>query len=544
MSDPASGHILLLTGKLAEKGLRRIMAGIAPTEFTYEIRVMGVQVAALLTGDLIARRLAGGGAGDGLGGATRVLLPGRCRGDLDALSARLGVRFERGPEELKDLPVFFGRARQAVDLSRHDLTLFAEIVDAPQLSIPAILARAERYRADGADVIDLGCLPDCPFPHLAEAVTALKAAGLRVSVDSLRPEDLLTGGRAGADYLLSLKEDTLWIADEVAATPILIPATPGDLPSLTRAIDTLRARGRAFLADPVLDPIHYGFTESLCRYHALRARYPDIEIMMGTGNLTELTHVDTAGVNAMLLGICSELRIRAILTTEVSPHCRAVVREMDRLRRMVFAAHTEGALPKHLDDGLMALHECRPFPNTPEEVGELAAQVKDPSYRIQVTEQGISLYNRDGLHTALDPYDLYPHIAVGGDVGHAFYLGLELGRAEIAWQLGKRYTQDEPLAWGPAHVAPPVALDRPSPGRTTQPGHRLAGRGGKGQSQDPAPDPGSPPGDPTSQGLGSPPVDPTRQDLGYPPGDTISQSPEPTTPPNPPGHRLTTGRRS
>jgi hypothetical protein len=34
------------------------------------------------------------------------------------------------------------------------------------------------------------------------------------------------------------------------------------------------------------------------------------------------------------------------------------------------------------------------------------------------------------------------------DGGHAFYLGVELARAHIAWQLGKRYNQDEPLQWG------------------------------------------------------------------------------------------------
>jgi hypothetical protein len=35
-------------------------------------------------------------------------------------------------------------------------------------------------------------------------VRALKAAGFAVSVDSVEPEELLRGGRAGADYLLSL----------------------------------------------------------------------------------------------------------------------------------------------------------------------------------------------------------------------------------------------------------------------------------------------------------------------------------------------------
>ena len=32
----------------------------------------------------------------------------------------------------------------------------------------------------GADVIDLGCLPDTPFPHLEEAVGALKEQGYKV----------------------------------------------------------------------------------------------------------------------------------------------------------------------------------------------------------------------------------------------------------------------------------------------------------------------------------------------------------------------------
>ena len=61
--------------------------------------------------------------------------------------------------------------------------------------------------AEGADVIDLGCLPDTPFPHLEEAVQALKAQGWLVSVDSGDPGELRRGARAGADFLLSLTEE-------------------------------------------------------------------------------------------------------------------------------------------------------------------------------------------------------------------------------------------------------------------------------------------------------------------------------------------------
>src|SRR5262249_57940170 len=127
-------------------------------------------VAALMTEAIISRRLPRPVAAD------RVLVPGRCRADLDRLSAEFGVPFERGPEELKDLPAYFGKHGRGLDLSRHDMRIFAEIVDASAISVDAIVARAMAIHAAGADVIDLGCLPDTPFPHLEEATRELQAA--------------------------------------------------------------------------------------------------------------------------------------------------------------------------------------------------------------------------------------------------------------------------------------------------------------------------------------------------------------------------------
>ena len=434
-------HILFLTGKLAEKSLHRTLLRMRPS-FSYEVQVLGVNVAALMTADMIRRRLT---VPDGV---DRIVVPGRCRGDLEALTETFGVPVERGPEELHDLPEFFGRSREVTDLSARDLAIFAEIVEAPQLSVEAILERARRYQADGADVIDLGCLPATPFPHLAEAVHALKAEGFKVSVDSLDTEDLLLGGRAGADYLLSLTEETLWVADEVAATPILVPSSPGDLASLERAMALLSQRQRPFIADPILDPIHFGFSASLVRYHQLRERHPDIEIMMGVGNLTELTHADTTGINALLLGVCSELGIRQILATQVSRHAATAIREADLARRILYAAREAGRLPKQIDDGLMVLHERQPFPLDQSAIVEMQLAVRDPSYRIQVSPEGIHVFNREGLHIGQEAFGFFPKLGVETDGGHAFYLGVELARAEIALKLGKRYTQDQPLRWG------------------------------------------------------------------------------------------------
>ena len=451
---PMAEKILFVTGRLAERSLHRVLESMQPTEFDYEVRQVGASVAALMTPALIRKRLE---LPDGTG---RIILPGRVRGELEPLAEHFGVPVERGPEELKDIPAFFGRAAMEEDLSRYDVRIIAEITEAPNLSLDEILAEARRYQADGADVIDIGCLPGIDFSHLAEAVQLLKQHDFVVSVDSLDEQDLLTGGRAGADFLLSLRTDTLWIADEVESVPVLIGRDNADLESLCEAIEQCQAQGRAFLADPILDPVHFGFADSLARYVELRRRFPDIPIMMGIGNVTELTHADTAGMNALLFGLISELGIQYVLTTQVSEHCRTSIREADRARRIMAAAARQGIAPKGIDDQLMMLHERHPFPYSAEEIAEFAAAVKDTNFRIQVAEDGIHLYNRDGEFIHADPIAFYPDLDLDDDPGHLFYLGVELARAQIALQLGKRYQQDEELRWGCAVTPPDQDLTR------------------------------------------------------------------------------------
>ena len=433
---------MFLTGHLALRRLDTLLRSMAPTPFEWAIFDVGVKVAALMTEAILLRRLPRPLQAD------RVIAPGRCRADLDRLSVEFGVAFERGPDELKDLPAFLGRAGAPLDLSRHSLRIFAEIVDAPGMNVAALLARAGAMRAAGADVIDLGCLPDTPFPHLEESVRALKSESFMVSVDSADAAELRRGGQAGADYLLSLTERTLDLAEEFAARPILIPAEPGDIASLLRAAQAAQKRGLSAILDPILDPIHFGFTDSLARYRDLRACLPEAEIMMGTGNLTELTSADSVGVTAMLLGVCSELRIANVLTVHVSPHTRRTIEEHDSARRIMHAAFADQALPKGYGRALLQIHDEAPFPNSSAEIAEIGAQVKDANFRIEIAEDGIHVYNRAGHYIAQDAFALFDRLDVATDGAHGFYLGAELMKAEIAWRLGKRYAQDEPLDWG------------------------------------------------------------------------------------------------
>ncbi|RUM96885.1 dihydropteroate synthase [Pseudaminobacter arsenicus] len=455
-------HLVFLTGHLAKARLEKQLASLGQTDFEWSIVNVGVKVAALMTEEIVKRRVT---LPDG---ASRVILPGRYRGDLERLAAHFDVRFVRGPDEVADLPAFLGRAGEPPDLSRHDMCIFSEIVDAPMLSVAGVVDRARKLMAAGADVIDIGCLPETPFPHLEDTVRTLKGEGYAVSVDSANIDELRIGARAGADYLLSLNEETLPLAFDCGAVPILIPSIPGDLDSLGRAIEAARKAGITFIADAVLDPIHFGFAESISRFIETRRRWPDIELLMGTGNLTELTDADSSGVTALLAGLCSELAIRNVLTVHVSPHTVRTVEEHDIARRILFAAREDGSLPRDYHAGLLQIHDRKPYAATADDIDALAGAVRDANFRIMTSTDGIHIFNAKGHAVATDAFELFPGLGVEQDGAHAFYLGAELMKAEIAWRLGKRYVQDEPLAWGVAAPAPEA--DRT---RLAEAGHTL-----------------------------------------------------------------------
>jgi Family of unknown function (DUF6513) len=124
-----SEHIAFLTGHLAQPRLEKILVSMNNPGFDWSVINVGVKVAALMTEAIIERRV------PRPLDANRVMVPGRCRADLRRLSTEFGIPFERGPDELKDLPAFFGKGGRDLDLSRYDIRIFAEIVDAPTLGV-------------------------------------------------------------------------------------------------------------------------------------------------------------------------------------------------------------------------------------------------------------------------------------------------------------------------------------------------------------------------------------------------------------------------
>src|SRR2546423_8820201 len=143
----------------------------------------------------------------------------------------------------------------------------------------------------------------------------------------------------------------------------------------------LAAAGVPLRIDPVIEPIGCGFAGSLGRYLEVRRRYRDAEMLMGIGNLTELTDADSAGINVLLLGFCQELGIRSVLTTQVINWARTSVRECDLARRLVYYAARSRIPPKHLEPRLVTLRDRKLHEFGPEMLTQLAAQIKDTSYR-------------------------------------------------------------------------------------------------------------------------------------------------------------------
>ena len=441
-------RVLFVTGKLAEPALRRVLTQ-ADLPFSADVAVLRITVAALMTTEWIARHL------DVPSGTDLVMIPGLCEGDVGAIAAQMGTRVEKGPKDLREIPQYFGRAETVRDYGAWDIEILAEINNAARLTPQAIRAAADYFHTSGADVIDIGCTPGLPFPNLGAAVRDLVSAGLRVSIDTFDAQEIETAVDAGAELVLSVNGTNIDVARGLAGSGARVVAVPdlgGPLETMDRTIEKLEAWGVPYLLDPILEPIGFGFTASIERYAATRRRYPDADMLMGIGNLTELTAADSTGVNAMLIAVCQELGIRAVLTTEVIPWARGSVREIGVARQLMHYAVTHRTIPKGVDDRLVTIKDPAVLTYSEEELRALQARISDPNYRIFADADAITVFNNERFVRGTNIQEIFGQLDVD-EATHAFYLGKELARASLAVTLGKTYRQEGSLSWG--YLTPP-----------------------------------------------------------------------------------------
>ncbi len=441
-------RIHFITGRLAEFALSAQLERLAPlVGFEYTLQVLPITVAALMTTDWARGRI------EVPPGTTRIVLPGYCQGDLTGFAQSSGARVERGPHDLRRLGEFFGlESQQPSDYGGYDIEILAEINHAPRLSLNAILSQATSFRDSGADWIDLGCDPGDAWSGVGPTVRALVEAGHRVSIDSMNPVEIAAAVRAGAELVLSVNSNNRHAAPDWGCEVVAVPDVPSTLAELDTTVEQLALAKVPLRIDPILEPIGFGFATSLGRYLDVRRRYPDAEMLMGIGNLTELTDADSAAINVLLLGFCQELGIRSVLTTQVINWARSSVRECDLARRLVHYAIRHRVLPKRLDAGLVMLRDPAVPQFGSDALDTLAGQIRDHNYRI-FAEQGQIHAVTAGQHLAsADPFLLFEQMMAAApkplDAGHAFYLGYEMAKAATALTLAKDYRQDESLDWG------------------------------------------------------------------------------------------------
>ena len=368
--------------------------------------VLNITVAALMTTAWIARNLALPEPVPE--GTDLVLIPGLCEGDPQVIEEKLGVRVEKGPKDLREIPRHFGRAAAARDYGAWDIDIIAEINNAPRLTREALRAAADYFRESGADVIDVGCTPGLSFPALGDVVRELAAAGMRVSVDTFDPGEIRTAVAAGAELVLSVNGSNIDVARDLAGTGarvVVVPDLGRTLDTLEPSLEKLERWGIRYLIDPILEPIGFGFMASLERYADVRRRYPEAEMLMGIGNLTELTAADSTGVNALLIAVCQELGVRAVLTTEVIPWARGAVREIDVARRLMRYAVTRHTIPKDVDDRLVTVKDPAVLTFAEDELRALQAGVTDPNFRIFADRDGITVLNSERFVRGTDIQD-------------------------------------------------------------------------------------------------------------------------------------------
>lgn len=402
--------VLLITGLLA-KDMVTYYAQKSNVET--EVLALKVPVAALLTTKYIAKEI----EKLNLRNFDMILVPGLIRGDTSVIEDATGIPTFKGPRYAADLPtvlesldqVKLSKVIPACDLLKDELQrkalqeiylvekkrdallknpgnmligelavgrdfpmrVMAEIIDVPLLSDDEIQEMARRYVKLGAEIIDVGMVAGESRPLDARrAVRAVKSViNVPVSIDTLDPDEAREAVSAGADLILSVDagnvEDMATFASEVAVVIIPTNHRKGYFPKkadervslLEENIRKARKLGiTRIIGDLILDPVNMpGIVQSLVAFNKFAKRNPDIPLLFGVSNVTELMDADSVGINALLAGIASDIGASILLTTEKSDKAKGSIRELAVSSKMMFLAKRRSSVPKDLGLDLLIL---------------------------------------------------------------------------------------------------------------------------------------------------------------------------------------------
>jgi len=454
-------HFVFVTGQLAEPLLQRMLPDLATAfEFQYSVAVMPITIAGLMNVSWVAERLKVPSQ------ATRILLPGRCQGDVGELSRRTGISAERGPNDLHELPDFFRRRyRPCLPQDEYSLKIVSVIKDAANLETSVVLDLADRLVAEGADAVGLWHEDREPFPNLGRLIKKLRSHGHRVWVRSLEKTSYQAAVAAGVDFLEPVRLD--WALPSDKTRGVVEPGLPGTWQGVEDLITTAAQKNcPVFLKQPLI-PVGLGLTQSLLRCMEAREVWPEVPLVMDLCPLLYHCPADAGPMLLVLLGLAEEIGVHWVATTQEVNTARTSVRECHAIRRMTHCAKRFRVSLRSVDSSFAMLRDHQIGDGDEKYLEELRARLRDPSPRLFVVNNHLRAWAFGQDLQAEDAYQLFDQILAAAeaqgrrlDADTAFYLGYELCKASIARQLGKNYCQDEALHWGLHTVPEPSPRER------------------------------------------------------------------------------------
>ncbi len=520
--------MLIVTGIRAKDIVKE---HLRQSEFDYEICILPVPVAALMSPQYIARML----EHKDLSGIDLVLIPGLIKGDASIIRKRVGIKSWKGPKNAADLPnvlrviektrfstIFpadelirkagikdierslnriekegktatpiedlfvLGKGKKRLFLGPNfPMRVLAEIVDASIMSTEEIKKRASEYDASGADIIDVGMVAGGGHPEdSSRAVkTVKKCTEKPVSIDTHDPEEIIYGVKAGADLILSIDAENMSeVAEFTVSTPVVVTAsgrtnvleenTEKRVSQLHENISRARSLGYvSIIADPVLSPIFSpDLSKSIQAYLRFREMNPNIPVLFGSGNVTELIDGDSIGANLLLAGIAAEVGANILLTTEGSVKTKNSISEVVKAAKMITLARNRQSPPKDLGIDLLVMKDK----NWKEEISTFTEKIKKVpvkgnldsthdkrgSYRILIDRDKNEIVMAHYVYGEVKPDLIFkskePDRLIVEAINrnliskfeHAYYLGRELEKAKIAILTGKSYVQDQEIFFG------------------------------------------------------------------------------------------------
>jgi len=399
-------NVLVVTGQLAEAAVKKAVLESA------DVLVLPIAVASLIT----PQKLISGFQNSVFSQKKydAVLISGFSKFNFSKAEAEIGCPIFLGPKHAADfkevlkLDIFSKtipacefiknekkeQAREMLEKRRHDETfsfkidsvsiggnskmkVLAEIVSAEYLSLPELESQIKYLVSEGADMIDIGFSPDADAQIVSEIISYAKSVcSVPLSIDSSDFLQISAGLDSGVDLVLSANSQILdffgknlssFSFDFEKTAFVIIPdlfSSRNKIESLEKNIETAQKLGiKKIIADPILSPPGKNFLPSLQDYSVFHQRNPEIPILFGAGNVTELFDADSVGMNALLVQIAKECGASVLFTPNAGDKGKGSIRELKTASDMMILSEIRESSPKDLGIDLLILKEKRKRPD-------------------------------------------------------------------------------------------------------------------------------------------------------------------------------------